>query len=261
MAFFVDTHCHLLAVLDDGPRTSEEAATMCELAWDEGIRVIAATGHLDELWPDVTPEAIRRAVRRLAEQLQERGMPLSIRPNAEVMLRPGLEKLWDAGALLGRGGRREFLLLEMPSTAFCDLAELVEQFRQRGVRLVLAHPERHPEWLHDRPAIERLVNLGCLVQVSSDSIAEPLVPADARALRHWLRDGIVHLVGSDAHSPGKRAPRMRAAYRRIADWAPPRTADRLCSLNGLMILEGMPFPLVPPKPYKRRWFSRFLRAE
>jgi len=32
----VDIHCHLLAGLDDGPRTDEEALAMCQLAYPGG---------------------------------------------------------------------------------------------------------------------------------------------------------------------------------------------------------------------------------
>ena len=41
----VDMHCHLLAGLDDGPRSQEEAVAMCRMAYEEGIRMVAATAH------------------------------------------------------------------------------------------------------------------------------------------------------------------------------------------------------------------------
>ncbi len=34
----VDMHCHLLAGLDDGPATMEEALDMCAVAHAEGVR-------------------------------------------------------------------------------------------------------------------------------------------------------------------------------------------------------------------------------
>lgn len=56
----IDMHCHLLAGLDDGPPTDEEALEMCRLACAEGTHMAAATAHQNDHWPDVTPERIRQ---------------------------------------------------------------------------------------------------------------------------------------------------------------------------------------------------------
>ena len=93
---------------------------------------------------------------------------------------------------------------------------------------------------------EQLIRLGCLVQVSAGSITDPPRRKDSRMLKRWVRRGIVHLLGSDGHSPGARPPRMAEAYRRIARWSGAVVADRICSTNGLAVLEGL--PLRVPKP-------------
>jgi len=256
MSFLVDTHCHLLAGLDDGPGTDEEALEMCQLAWKEGTRMVAATAHLGEQWPAVTVERIREAAQALSDQLQRQRIPLTVRPTAEVMICPGLEELWDQGRLLGMAGQRKYMLTELPGGVFWDFAPLVEELVQRGVRPILAHPERHPELLHDRSTIDKLIAAGCVIQVASDSVAEPLTAKDEQAMRRWICDGVVHLVGSDGHSPHRRPPHMTAAHRRITAWAGAGVADRLCGLNGLMVLEGLPLRTPKPRRARRPWFWR-----
>ena len=49
---------------------------------------------------------------------------------------------------------------------------------------------------------------------------------DEQALKSWLRRGIVHLLGSDGHSPERRPPKMLDAYRRIGRWAGNVVADQ-----------------------------------
>ena len=39
--------------------------------------------------------------------------------------------------------------------------------RKEGLRIILAHPERHEELLHEPGTIEELIAAGCLVQVSA----------------------------------------------------------------------------------------------
>src|SRR5829696_7672352 len=96
----VDTHCHLLAGLDDGPRTDADALAMCRIAYDEGVRMACAVAHQNERWSGVTPQRIRQATQHLARQLRENGPPLTVFPCAEVMVRPDLESAWGSGQLL-----------------------------------------------------------------------------------------------------------------------------------------------------------------
>ena len=62
----VDMHCHLLAGLDDGPRTADDALEMCRIAHAEGTRMVAALAHQNERWNGVTPDIIRGAAQQLA---------------------------------------------------------------------------------------------------------------------------------------------------------------------------------------------------
>jgi protein-tyrosine phosphatase len=251
----VDMHCHLLAGLDDGPRTSEDALEMCRMAFAEGTRLVAALAHQNERWAAVTPEIIRTAVGQLASSLREAGVGLTVFPCAEVTAHPDLEALWADGKLLSVGDRRAFLLVEMPHGLFVDLRPAARALGRHGVRIILAHPERQPELLHEPGAIEALIRVGCLVQVSSGSVTDPKTAADRRALRSWFRRGCVHLIGSDGHSPRTRRPLLAAAYRRIAEWAGAAMADRVCGTNGTAILSGREPWLPEPQPERRRWLS------
>jgi protein-tyrosine phosphatase len=257
MTPLVDLHCHLLASLDDGPASMDDAIAMCRIAWNEGIRLVAATAHMGQQWPAVTAARIRADTRRLASELSRIGLPLSVHPSAEIALRPDLDDAWNRGELLSVADREAYLLIELPAGVLLDLRDVVRRLLACGVRPILAHPERHPELLHDPGAIEALIHRGCLVQVSSESIASPADAKEARALKRWVRRGIIHLIGSDGHSPQARPPRMSAAYRQIGAWAGRAVADRICSLHGLAVLEGRPLRLPPPKPLRRKWFSLF----
>jgi protein-tyrosine phosphatase len=254
---FVDMHCHLLAGLDDGPKTPEQALAMCRMAYEEGTRLVAATAHQNEQWASVTPDGIRAATARLAAGLREADIPLTVFPCAEVMVDPETEDAWAEGRLLSIGDRRQYLLIELPHGLFLDLRQLVASFRARGVRPVLAHPERQPELLHGPGRIEELVRAGCLVQVSSGSVTNPRSREDELALKRWFRRGVVHLLGSDGHDTARRRPTLAAAYRQIASWAGTQVADRVASTNGLAVLQGLPLRVPEPGP-KGRWWAGVL---
>lgn len=253
----VDVHCHLLAGLDDGPRTQEDALAMCRIAFEDGTRWICATAHQNEHYAEVTPDRIRTAAKELITHLRKEEILLTAVPCAEIMARIDMEEAWSQGDLLSVGDRKQFVLVEMPDGMFVDLRETVQRFSRKGIRVILAHPERHPELLHGPGLIEELVHLGALVQVSSDSVTRPKTAADARSLRRWFRRGIVHVMGSDGHSPRKRLPRMGAAYHEVSRWAGTSVADRVFSTNGVAVLQGVPVRFSLPAPTRKWWFSRF----
>jgi protein-tyrosine phosphatase len=258
MVSLVDIHCHLLAGLDDGPRTAEEALQMCRAAYAEGTRLIAATAHQNPRYPAVTPERIRQATQALRAQLREQRLPLTVFPCAEVMVQPDLETAWDNGELLSVADRGQFLLLEMPHGLVLDVRDLVARLAEQGVRVILAHPERSPDLLHGGGEVADLIRAGCLVQISASSLTRPRSPHDLRALRLWVRRGMVHLIGSDGHSPDRRPPELKAAYWKLVEWVGEARADQICSTNGLAVLSGVvpkiPVPLLP----RSSWFARIL---
>lgn len=253
----VDMHCHLFAAIDDGPRSDEESLAMCRLAYADGIHVASATAHQNERWSAVTPERIRVAARRLSQLLRDAGVPLAIFPCAEVMAHPEMEASWRKGALLSIADRGQYLLLEMPHGIVVELADSARRLVQAGVRPILAHPERHEELLHEAGRIEELIQAGCLVQVSSGNITAPKSGRDARQLKSWFQRGVVHFIGSDAHSPNSRPPQMAQAYHQIARWASTRVADRVCSTNGLAVINGFPMRISPPELRSTRWVPKF----
>lgn len=255
----VDIHCHLLAGLDDGPRDQQEALDLCRMVYAEGVRTCLALAHQNARYPSVTPDRIRQSTQQLASLLRKEDLGLTVLPGAEVMVHPDLEDWWEQKQLLSVADRGEYVLLEMPHGLFVDLSDMVHNLRRLNVRPILAHPEREPILLHEPGRIERLIEAGCLVQVSSSSVTDPRDRRDERALKSWFRRGVAHLLGSDGHSPTRRPVRMQAAYQRICRWAGNRTADRVCATNGLAVLHGLPLKVTPPEPLRFRWLSALRR--
>ncbi len=252
----VDLHCHLLGGLDDGPRTEDEALQMCRMACEDGTQLSVALAHQNEHYPAVTPALIREAAERLAKRLVEENIPMTVFPCAEVMVHPEVDASWRNGDLVSVADRGKYLLIEMPDGQFVELGETAARLRRDGVRPILAHPERHPEFLQDEGRIEELIRAGCLVQVSARSVTHPSSRRDERALRDWFKRGVVHVLGSDGHSPTRRRPKMGDAYEQIRHWVGDAIADRVCSTNGTAILHGLALRTAEPARVRLGWLPR-----
>ena len=249
---FADTHCHLCPGLDDGPTTMEEAIQMCQIAWNEGIRMIASTAHQNAYWPDVTPEAICNATREVTEQLAEIGCDLQLVPTAEVVVDVELIQRWKDGELLSIGQHQRYLLIEMPHGVFLDLRDYVAEMVAEGLHPVLAHVERYPQIVFGKDHICDLIEAGCVIQISASAIND----TDRRltkVLRQWAQRGLIHVIGTDAHSPRSRAPRMLSAFDQYCRWTSVAEAERVFVDNGFALLRGQTFRVPTPVRRRRQW--------
>ncbi len=251
-----DTHVHLLAGLDDGPRTDDEAVAMCRMLVAEGARSAAATAHLHPEFPENTPERIVAATARLAEQLREHAIPLAIVPTAEIILSDDLAERWESGAILSVGNFRKHLLVEMPHAGgFFDYRPAAEALKPFGIRIIVAHAERYEPLLHDPALAVQWIAAGCLMQFTAEAIADP--PGnDEPAMKLWAQRGLVHLLGSDGHRIDRRKPELQAGFTRLKKWMGAAAAERVGSIWGTAALQGLPVNPPPPKAPTTSWFGR-----
>ncbi|CAN5380903.1 tyrosine protein phosphatase [soil metagenome] len=254
----VDTHVHLLAGLDDGPRDADEALAMARMLVADGVRTATALAHQNDLYPDNTPENLLNAAAAFEAKLKEKEIPLHVVPTGEVMLTPDLVERFNAGRFLTYGNKGKYLLVEMPHAIFVDPLPIAAQLRPKGVRLVIAHAERYPELLYGGPLVERWIAAGCLIQVTSRELAEPSNPAGAKVLKDWITRGIVHMLGTDGHRLDMRQPRMKAGVDAVRKWAGDGVADRISNLWASSVMQGRAVNPPPPVQIKKSWFGKLL---
>lgn len=257
MTPLADTHVHLLAGHDDGPRDADEALAMCRMLVAEGARAATALAHQNATYPNNTPDALRAAAAQLKVALKEAAVPLSVHPTAEVVASEHLIPDWKAGRLLSIADRGKWLLVEMPHTRFVDLRQPAADLKPLGLRIVVAHAERYDELLHDPGLAEAFIAAGCLIQVTASGLADP-PPGHEPALKAWAKAGMIHLLGSDGHRIDGRQPRLRAGYQVLAKWIGGPAADVIGGIRGSAVLQGLNVAAPAPRRPKKSWFARLL---
>lgn len=243
----VDLHCHLLPGIDDGARDLGDAVAMAEQAAADGIEAICATPHIR---PDhdvrISELAFRLA--ELSAAVRQAGCRTRVLPGGEVsaiaidMLD---ERELDAVSL---GGAGRWILLEPAAGPLDDgFEQAVHRLHGRGYRALVAHPERHlaPD-LVDR--LTRLVENGAFVQATAAFITDESSRSGMLAL---ARAGVVHVLGSDAHSSRAGRPVALAAAVEALRTVDPTAAhlEWVARTAPRAIVEGR--ALSPPFPPRR----------
>ncbi len=166
----IDVHFHCLPFIDDGPDEWDEAVELCQRAGEEGTEAIVATPHvLRDPWINDDPLARDEMVMKLNTLLG--GKP-AILPGCEFFYSSDALELWekkDRSPLTGLN-RNGYLLVEFPSVLVPSTAETVfHEFVVQGVHPVIAHPERNLVFVQEPEKLERLIELGALVQITAGS--------------------------------------------------------------------------------------------
>jgi protein-tyrosine phosphatase len=257
----IDLHSHILFGIDDGPADLDGSLAFARAAVAAGTTTIAATPHIDAMYGlmpadrDEPLAAVRSAIAR-------EGIPLAVINGAEIALDRYLDLDPEQLDSL-RLGDGEFLLLECPlSSAAGAFDRFLSALLSRGVRMLLAHPERCPDFQRRPERLAALVSSGALAQVTSASLSGRFGRTVQAASLHMLAEGLVHDLSSDSHDAVRRGPDLRegleAASRELpgsaalADWLTVDVPGAI--ITGGPIPRRPPVVITPAKP-KRRWFG------
>jgi protein-tyrosine phosphatase len=246
----IDLHCHILPELDDGALDLDDSLAMARQALQDGIAAVCATPHIRRDH-NVRIEEIASRVDSLQANLDAHGIGVQILPGGELA-QTEVDRLSDSQlrsvALGGAGG---WVLLEpAPGPLDDHLYALVQRLAQRGLGTIVAHPERHAGTDFSE-RLQRLAGSGCLIQWTAEFVAE----ADPGDLVLALaQEGLVHLLGSDAHSSrGGRPVALAAGFARLASVCTPEqiawSAEQAprAIVRGEQTITPRP-PLSPPIP-------------
>lgn len=235
----IDLHAHILPGLDDGAADWEEAVAMARLAVASGTTGMFATPHWleDEFAHD--PEVVLDVLNELRRRLTEAAIPLTVWPGMEVYLTPSLPQRLREGRLLTLNDRQTHLLVELPLGDWPSYTEQVLfELRLAGVTPVLAHPERSRAVIDDPTRLERVVTQGALVQVNAGSLTGQFGRRVQRCAEEMVKRGLVHFLGSDAHSCGQRNPSLAEAAERLQRLIGMAEAEKITRLNAANLLAG-----------------------
>jgi protein-tyrosine phosphatase len=237
----IDLHCHILPTLDDGALDLEDSVAMALQAQRDGIAAVCATPHIRHDHA-IEIASLPGRVEALGAELRRREIGVSVLPGGEVA-QTAVDALSDgelpAVALGGAGG---WLLLEpAPGPIDAELLACVRRVAARGLRCVIAHPERHAG-ADFEAHLRALVAEGCLIQWTA-AFVETARPGDL--VLELAGRGLVHLLGSDAHSShGGRPVALADGFARLGEVLPERAVEWMARTAPEAIVRGE----APPEP-------------
>lgn len=257
----IDLHSHILPGIDDGARTLDMSLEMARIAVADGIHTMACTPHI---YPGLymnDAQGIALARDRLQAEFDAAGIALRLVCGADVHLVPGLLEGLRLGRVPTLHGSRYVLLEPSHHVMPPGFEQAVFGLVAAGYLPVITHPERLV-WIEDHyDVFLRLIRQGAWMQVTAGALTGMFGPRAKYWGEKFLGEGHTHLLATDAHSNGRRVPRLseaRAVAERLLGTA---EAQRLVLERPQAILDDLAPSLVTAPPEvapQRSWLQRLL---
>ncbi len=207
----IDIHCHLLPGIDDGASTIEQSLELARHAVNDGITHMVVTPHIQPGVYDNNISTISHAYALFVAALEKNAIKLKVAMAAEIRLCPEIIPMLEGENLplfVSPEGKRT-MLLELPHSHVPPGTErLIQWLQVYDIGVLIAHPERNKEIMSNYAKVKSLLDLGCLLQLTSGSVSGRFGEPPRMAAQYMLQQGWVSILASDAHNLRSRPPEL-----------------------------------------------------
>jgi protein-tyrosine phosphatase len=234
----IDVHSHLLPNVDDGCASIDESIACARVLVANGYTHSFCTPHV---WPDnvhVRVSSIPALVETLQQHLADAGVDLTLIPGGEMNFRPSFCDS-DDDMIVTYAMAGQYALADMWAERFPEHFEPGIRFLQeRGLTVILAHPERMRAIQDDPGLADYLADLGVLLQGNLYCFSDPPYSHTRRVAHQFLREDRYFLLGSDLHKLSTIDARLRGIDEAIKT-AGREVVDRLMMENPKQLIPAV----------------------
>ena len=205
-----DFHTHILPCIDDGSKSVQDSANMLQNQAEQGIKRVVAVPHFyaNHDNPQRFLENREKSKKMLGDLLCESLELPEIKVGAEIYFFEGISDCEFLRKMAIED--TNCVMIEMPMKHWSErnLAELVGIYQKQNLTPIIAHVDRYVKLFTARKTFAMLSKLPVKIQVNATFFIRPMTRRLALSL---LKQGKIHLIGSDCHNIDIRPPNVAQA--------------------------------------------------
>lgn len=237
MSGYVDLHCHYVPGVDDGVRTLDESVRLTTGLRALGYEMVVATPHIRTAMFDNTRVGLEASFAALVRDVEgTAGLP-AMGLGAEHFFDDVFWQLFESGRALPYPGQKAALVELNERIIPLRLEDRFFEMQVRGVRPVLAHPERYQPLHRASEPIDPLLDAGALPLLDLMSLVGRYGSRPQKAAERMLDEGVYYAACTDCHKPTD-VELVGEAIKRLERLVGKEEAGELLGENPRRILEG-----------------------
>ena len=267
----IDLHNHILFGIDDGPKVIEESVQMCRIGYQDGIRTIVATPHIQPGIYQNNRSTILTKLQQLNNALMKFGVQssefvvknspfthvqnvfndpnvpndlndsnrLKILPGADVHFSSDVLQRYEEGEIVTVNDQGRYLMVEFAFQGIPYQAEeVLFKLLTKGITPIISHPERNMEIAQRPKRYYEMIRMGCLGQVTAMSLTGDFGSGVRRIAEKLLSKRLIHMIASDAHSADGRPPILSAAVKAAEKIVGKEEAQKMVTEYPQAVIDG-----------------------
>ena len=244
----IDFHSHILPNIDDGARSIEETFNLIKEAKNVGFDAIVSTSHYMENYYETNVPEREVWINAIYENLQVKNINIRLYLGNEIYLTENIIKLLEEGKA-STINDTSYVLFEMPLNAEpLNLYDIVYEMMQCKLVPILAHPERYSFVQKDPELIYDLIQKGVLMQANYGSIIGQYGEKAKMIVRKFLKNNMIHFLGTDVHRQNTIYPRISECLAEINSLIGEEKLEELSNENPLLALKNKRIDIAEPIP-------------
>ena len=256
----IDFHSHILPNVDDGAKSVEETFNLIKEAKDNGFEAIITTSHYMEGYYEVKKAELEVWINALNEKLHEQNIDVKLYTANEVYLSDNIINLIES-KIASTINNTNYVLFEMPLNAEpMNLYDIVYEMLGHKLVPILAHPERYTFVQKDPSLIYELIEKGVLMQANYTSILGRYGEKAELLVKKFLKNDMIHFLGSDVHRQKSVYPQIPKALKEIENIVGEEKLEELTTTNPKLVLENKRIEIDSPKKMeftlKEKWILK-----
>lgn len=239
----IDMHSHILPNIDDGARNEEETNRLIIEAKNAGFEAIITTPHYMENYYEM--DEIKR--KKLINTIQT---DIKLYVGNEIYLSENITKLIKENKA-STINNTNYVLFEMPLNAQpMNIYDLIYEMLQYKLIPILAHPERYTYIQQNPQIVCELIQKGVLMQSNYGSIIGQYGKKAQALVKIFLRNNMIHFLGTDTHRPSTVYFNMEKILERLVKLIGKNKMDELSTVNPKLVLENKRIEIDIPNEIK-----------
>lgn len=204
----IDIHTHILYNIDDGAKTIEDSMDLIQMEIEDEVNNIVLTPHFDPYCDSIDRfiEIYADRYNNLLYNIENKNINITLYRGSEVYYSDAL--LYYSSLKPLCISNTKYMLIEFSETQkfsgkfMKDFTKLIEKF---DIVPIIAHIEKYNNIKKNYRIINKLRELGCIIQVNADNIIKY---HHQRFYKNILTHELADIIASDCHDTLKRPPKL-----------------------------------------------------
>lgn len=234
----IDIHSHIIPNVDDGARSVEETFNILKEAQGAGFTDVILTSHFLLNYYETNAQELIFWKEKLQEVLKKQGTKINLHSGMEIYITNQMEELLENKKILTLANSG-YMLIELPLATNVKYFDYVVYYLEaKGIKPIIAHPERYKCVQKDPDIVEEYIEKGCLIQCNYGSIVNLYGREAEKTIKTLLKKNQVHFLGSDVHRENGTYLIILDAIKKIRKIIGENKINELTTINPKKILQN-----------------------